>query len=233
MGGHVDPKQLMEVAKPGLQAGDAVRLAQDVTRRWRASDLCPLLRHASPDVRRVTAVIIGLVGDMTSVPCLARRLRDSDEQVNQMAEHGLWSIWFRSGDPQAACALRSGVTLIGAEKYKQALVQFQAALRIDPDYAEAYNQCAIAHFFLGHWDDSLTCCKRAVSRVPTHFGAISGMGHCHLQLGRLDKALQCYEWSLRINPRMPAIDAAVQRLRKQIRDSNDSSGMYFTDALQV
>lgn len=230
---HPDPHVFLDIVRPGLQEADAARLARDVAQHWTPAQISSLLVHDEPDLRRVAAVVLGLVGDRSVIGALAKALHDADEQVNQMAEHGLWSIWFRTGDCKAAKHFRQGVALIGSENYEQSLEHFGCALRIDPNYSEAYNQCAIAHFFLEQWEQSLAYCKRVIQHVPMHFGAISGMGHCHLHLGQLEEALACYKRSLEINPRMPAIADAVERLKQQIHDSNDSSGMFSWDAIKV
>src|SRR5687768_10833297 len=155
----IDGKTFLEVTRPVLESGDAHALAEAISKRWHVIELCQLLNHADVDVRRVAAVSIGFVGDMSTVPCLARSLRDSDEQVNHMAEHGLWSIWFRGGSPKAARPFREGIAMLGAESYQRAIECFREASRLDPDFAEAYNQCALAHFFLGQWSESIEDCQ--------------------------------------------------------------------------
>lgn len=221
---QVNPGEFLAVVRPALETGDAARLAEEVRQRWTPRQLCSLLGSRDLDVRRVTAVTLGLVGDSTCVGCLARALHDDDDQVNQMAEHGLWSIWFRAGSPAAAKPFSRGVQNLCAEDYRAATAEFDEATRIDPEFAEAYNQCAIAHFFLGEWRESLADCERAVRLMPSHFGAISGMGHCYAHLGDLPAALRCYRRAVAINPRMPAIERAIERL--QLKLSNDSSGMF-------
>lgn len=221
-----DGSTFLANVRPALEKGDARELARVVARGWSAEQLCGFLHSPDTDVRRVTAFALGLVGDMKVVPCLSLALRDADEQTNQMAEHGLWSIWFRSGNLKAAKPFREGVTMLGAEAYQKAIECFREATRIDPEFAEAYNQCAIAHFFLAQWDDSIEQCKLAIEVVPTHFGAICGMGHCYTQLGGLKRALECYKRALKINPRMPAIVKACERIEQRMREANDSSGMF-------
>jgi tetratricopeptide (TPR) repeat protein len=221
-----DGSTFLQAVRPALEKGDARELARVVARGWSAESLCGFLQHPNVDVRRVAAVALGLVGDMKVAPCLALALRDIDEQVTQMAEHGLWSIWFRSGNLKAAKPFREGVTMLGAEAYQKAIECFRDATRIDPDFAEAFNQCAIAHFFLAQWDESIEACRRVIAIVPAHFGAICGMGHCYTQLGDLQRALECYRKALKIHPRMPAIAKACERIEQRMREANDSSGMF-------
>ncbi len=229
MGISVDPKEFLEVTLPALRSGDAAALAQAVRVRWKARELCPLLRNADADVRRVAAVTMGLVGDMRAVSCLTGALHDPDPQVNQMAEHGLWSIWFRSGDVKAHQPFREGVAMLAAESYQAAVQCFEKATRIDPMFAEAFNQRAIAHFFLTEWELAVNCCRSTITLVPVHFGAIAGMGHCYTQLGELRRALACYQRALEINPRMSAIAQMIQRLQGHAKSDNDSSGMFSVD----
>jgi tetratricopeptide (TPR) repeat protein len=65
--------------------------------------------------------------------------------------------------------------------------------------------------------------------MPTHFGAIAGMGHCYTQLGQLDQALECYRRALEINPRMSTIARMIDRLEARQRMRNDLSGEFLVD----
>jgi len=218
MANQIDAEQFLQVARPALASGDAAKLARVTRVRWRPNQLCQLTRHPQVDVRRVAALTVGLIGDMRCTPCLTRALRDEDEQVNQMAEHGLWSIWFRAGRTDAVGPFREGVALLSIEAHQEAVERFHEANRIDPDFAEAYNQSAIAHCFLSEWEESLANSHKTIRLLPTHFGAIAGMGHCFAQLGDLDRALQCYRSALRINPRLKAIARAIRGLEIKIPD---------------
>ncbi len=72
-----------------------------------------LLGDPDVDVRRVAAFTIGLVGDQSATACLAQALHDVDLQVNQMAEYGLMSIWFRERQRRRSHALPRGRRLPG------------------------------------------------------------------------------------------------------------------------
>ena len=228
MSDPIDGESFLKIVRPALETADAGKLAQLVGTHWRPEQLRYMLRSDNVDVRRVAAVTLGLVGDTHCTPSLIRALRDMDEQVNQMAEHGLWSIWFRSGKPQATQPFHQGVALLTAENYQSAVDRFHEALRQDPDFAEAFNQCAIAHYFLGNWKESIADCDATIRRVPHHFGAICGMGHCYAQLDDLHRALRCYKHALRINPRMTTLERAINQLLSQQRDLN-ASGEFLVD----
>lgn len=220
----IDGGEFLRIVWPVLEAGKADQLAAVVRNHWRPRQICPLLQHRDVDVRRVAALALGLTGDSKVVAPLSRALRDPDEQVNQMAEHGLWSIWFRSCATDAVGPFREGLVMLSSESYRRAVERFYAAISIDPSFSEAYNQCAIAHFFLSEWQLSLENCCEVVRLTPTHFGALAGIGHCLIEMGDLPEALRYYRRSLQVNPRMSGIIFAVSRLEEGLHAKSDAAG---------
>lgn len=207
----IDEKVFIEVVRPALAVGDATALAKEVGMRWKPCQVGKLLTSQDKDVRRVAAVALGMIGTQREVPALARALHDPDDCVNKMAEHSLWSVWFRSGRPEATKFFQSGVGRIEAEDYHGAVDAFGHALRQDPGFAEAYNQCAIAHYFLGEWDEAIKDCQHAIDLMPFHFGAMAGIGHCYCEKGDCAMALEYYRKALAINPRMHEIREVVEQ----------------------
>ena len=94
-----------------------------------------------------------------------------------------------------------------------AIDHFTRAIEIDPKFAEAYNQRAIAKFMLEEYESSLNDCRRVICLTPDHFGAWAGMGHCHAHLHHIPEAIACYEKALGIHPHMHQIKQAIQELR--------------------
>ena len=214
----IDPNEFLSVTQPPLAEGDASRLADEVNRRWSVEQVCSLLSCTVPEARRVSALVIGLIGDLRFSGCLARGLHDKDDKVAEMAEHGLWSIWMRSGKCETCVFFEQALDAIAAERYDHAVELLDRVLEIDPDFAEAYNQKAIALFLEGRYRDSIAMCQQAIERCPSHFGAMAGLGHGFAHLQDWDKALRCYRKALAINPNMPAIASAVKRLEAKVAD---------------
>lgn len=175
-------------------------------------ELCDLLGHPDSEKRQLACFVVGLVGDQQVVGCLARCLHDENEHVARFAEHALWSVWFRLGTAKASGLFHEGVAQLSAERYEQAESLFSQAIEADPDFAEAYNQRAIVYHLTDRHRESIRDCKAAVARMPTHFGAVCGMGHGHALLHEPEEALECYRKALAINPNMDAIRDAVHRL---------------------
>ena len=99
-----------------------------------------------------------------------------------------------------------------------AIHHFDKAIQLSPNFAEAYNQRALAKFLLEQYELSLADCQKAVEFNPDHFGAWAGMGHCYANLGDCGRSIDCYEKALSINPHMCGIQAAVQELHGCVRD---------------
>src|SRR5438874_838106 len=124
--------------------------------RWSADQVVSLLSCDNRDARKVAALALSLAGCQHCLEPLARALKDRDPMVNQMAEHAMWSIWFRGGaTPEANHQLARGAMAMERKDIAHAITHFDHAIQIDPNFSEAYNQRAIAQFMLERYDDSL------------------------------------------------------------------------------
>ena len=219
----LDASTFLNVIRPALARGDAERLARLVQSRWRPSQIRRLVDHPHAHVRCAAAVVLGLVGSMPDAPCLTHALRDREPQMVKMAEDALWSIWFRAGNADAGEPFRQGMAAMASQAYEEAVDCFGRAVEADPSFAEAYHQRAIARFFLARWACALEDCTRTVRLVPSHFGALAGMGHCHVYQRQFLPALQCYRQALQIHPQLGGIADVVARLEAHVSqgDPND------------
>lgn len=212
----VDGAAFLEAVRPALERRDAEAIAEQVRGRWSTADLCELLRSGALDERKVVCLTLGLVGETDCCGCLAHALHDEDGMVSEIAEHALWSIWFRSAPPESAEDFKRGVERIQANEFAQAIPPLTRAIAAAPTFAEAHNQRGIAYFLMEDWPMSLADCEQAAELMPVHFGAHAGAGHCHAQLGHLAEAAQSYRQALAINPRMPAVAGALERLEARV-----------------
>jgi len=213
----IDPNEFLKVTQEPLEEGDVAHLADEVRSRWSVDQVCSLLRSTQTNARRVSALVVGLIGQQNNTHCLARVLHDRDPQVAEMAEHGMWSIWFRAIRPEYTLLFESGLTALSQEHYDQALDYFQRVIAADSCFVEAYNQAGIACYLKGEYQQSIEYCEHALRRCPEHFGAMAGMGHCYAELDQWQHALSCYQQALAINPTMAAIRSAVERLQEKVR----------------
>jgi tetratricopeptide (TPR) repeat protein len=213
----IDPVEFVTLLQPLLRTQDAQGIISLVRSRWSTEQLTTLFRSDNPDVRKVAALVFGLVGKKCFLPDLAALLKDQDAMVNQMAEHSMWSVWFTSGNPQANHELCRGSKALNRRDYEHALHHFNRAAELDSGFAEAYNQRAIVHYLREDYESCIGDCLKALERMPCHFGAWAGLGHCHAHEGRLAEALRCYEEALKINPHLEGVRQGVAEMRAKAR----------------
>lgn len=215
----IDAHDFIERLQPALKKQDWDSLIHTLRQNWSSDQILSLLDCDQCDARKIAALAMGLVGESACLPALSRKLHDSDPMVVQMAEHAMWQIWFRGGTKDANCALARGAEALNLQQMDKALQQLNRAIAASPDFAEAYNQRAIAHYLGERYEESIADCQRAIQLMPLHFGAYAGMGHSHLALSDLPKALDAYEKALQINPNLDCIRELVHELREQMDES--------------
>jgi tetratricopeptide (TPR) repeat protein len=115
--------------------------------------------------------------------------------------------------PEANHQLARGAQALERKDYQHALKHFNRALEIDPEFAEAYNQrrwrrtCSSATRIRSRTADGRS------QRMPSHFGALAGMGHCYAHLGQFREAIDSYRQALAIHPHMDACAKRSRNLR--------------------
>lgn len=212
----IDPEPFVRQVQPLLEANDPKALITFLKSHWTCQQITDLLSSSHCDARKVAALALSLVGTRCCVEGLSKQLRDPDPVVNQMAEHALWSIWFRLGTPEANQHVHRGTLALGTKDYHQAIEHFDQAVQIDPTFAEAFNQRALAYCLLEEFESSIRDCRKTVELMPCHFNAWAGMGHAYTQQGRLPDARRCYQKALSINPHLSEIRQAMQELEAAV-----------------
>ncbi len=176
--------------------------------------LAALVKRDDVAARRQGAEGLGETGDMGDVPALTQALRDPDPDVRTLAEHSLWRVWSRSGDPDSDKALVKGVEEMQRGALAEAIGTFTEIIGRKPDFAEAWNKRATAYYLMGDFEKSLADCDEVMKRNPVHFGALSGYGMIYLQLGKPDDALRYFQRALDVNPNLAGIEQAVQTIQR-------------------
>jgi tetratricopeptide (TPR) repeat protein len=220
----INPTDFVTALRPFLQGQDLAGMVALLRERWNGPQIAELFACPCSDTRKVAALSYGLIGDRCCLEQLVPLLKDDDEVVGQMAEHAMWSVWFRLGSKAANHEVCRGTRALNRRDFDQAIACFSRAIDLDPSFAEAYNQRAIANFLLENYDACIDDCRETVRLMPFHFGALAGLGHCHAHEGHLVPALKCYEKALAINPRMEDVRQTVAALRGELCPPRDPCG---------
>jgi tetratricopeptide (TPR) repeat protein len=175
------------------------------------------------EVRRQAAAWLGDLGRMDDAPALVRALRDADEVVRALAEHSLWQVWSRSGDPEVDALFQVGVEQMNQRAGLAAVETFTAIIQRKPDFAEGWNKRATVYFLLGEYERSLRDCDEVMRRNPYHFGALAGYGQIYLQLDQPERALEYFQRALQVNPNLRGVEMAVEQLRRLLIEQRKST----------
>jgi len=209
---------LAEYFKAFLRDRDFDAFRDRVAARYNEGTLCRIL-SLSADVaaRRAAVISLGILGSFDqSNTALGRALSDRDMAVRSMAEDALWAIWFRADTPEHNHILDTVRLAIGREQLVQAEMLVTRLIAAAPNFAEAYNQRAIIYFHQGRFAESVQDCQRALSRNPYHFGAVSGMAQCQLQLKRPHDALKSLRRALKLQPYHTSLRETIGILESEI-----------------
>jgi len=169
--------------------------------------------------RRGAVLALGYLGSFVSGRAMARALNDSDRVVRILAENGIFDLWCRDGSDSQQQQMRVIVRLNDAHQFDEAHALATQLIDEAPQFAEAWNQRAIASYRLGHYEDAANDCQQTLELNPFHFAAALGMAHCYLELGEGLAALDCFRRALDLNPNLDSIRGQIEYLERALEET--------------
>ncbi len=143
-------------------------------------------------------------------------LHDGDPGVRERATAELWDRWFNDKGPKARRMLEYGSTLLGVERYAEALAIFEQLVAAHPDFAEAHNKKATALYVMRRFEESRAACQETLRLNDVHFGAWHGLGLCEMELGHFLAAQRAFARALEIQPHAHRNRELFDRCREQV-----------------
>ena len=198
--------------------GQREKLKRLLLENYTQENLIDYLTDEVAPTREAAAYSLGIIGDKEAITPLVKALQHSDPDMRSNAEQALWAIWFRSGDKSVDDMLQKGTEYIKKEQHAEAVDLLTEVTQIAPEFAEGYNQRAIAYFMLEEWEQSIDDCKKVVTLNPVHFGALAGMGQCYLRLGNLRQALKAFQRALEIHPGLYGVAHTVLQIQDALEE---------------
>ena len=117
----------------------------------------------------------------------------------QKAASGSFKIVAPPND--AIAAYNQGNALSRVEKYHEAIPAYDRAIRLYPQYAEAYNNRCVAYDKLGKQDQAIADCNRAIQIEPGYADAYGNRGAIYSRKGQYDQAIADSSKAIEINPK--------------------------------
>jgi len=95
-----------------------------------------------------------------------------------------------------------GEEYVSTAKFKEALTEFKAAIKIDPNFSDAYTATGFVYIMLQNFREAATHLEKALTINPADIKACENLGVIHFYSGNYDKAIHYYEKAIKIDPRL-------------------------------
>ncbi len=105
-----------------------------------------------------------------------------------------------SSGQQAIAHFNRGNAYYSEEQYNQALADYNAALRIKPDYIKVYLNRGNAYARIGQYSRAIADYDHSLRLKPNDFGAYGSRATAHCHLGKAKQAFSDYMESARLEP---------------------------------
>jgi tetratricopeptide (TPR) repeat protein len=191
---------LVDYYETYLRDHDIDAFRQHVSARYMEGTLVRLIEAPNIQARRAALLALGLFGSFEVNAPVAKALRDPDPTVRSIADNALWAIWFRADTPENNGTLERVGALISQQRFEEAIDLATRLIERAPRFAEAYNQRAIARYYLGRFEGSAEDCRLVLDRNPYHIGALSGLAKCQLRLDQRAPAIETLRRAAKLQP---------------------------------
>ena len=134
------------------------------------------------------------------ISALLKDLRNSDETIRDRATHELWQIWFEQKGVIGLEMLRRTQVFLDMCDFDQAEDLLTMLVTQQPDFAEAWNRRAVLHYIQRNYQAAIADCETVIQLNPIHFGALHGLGICHMAIENYSAAIQAFRRALEVQP---------------------------------
>jgi tetratricopeptide (TPR) repeat protein len=116
--------------------------------------------------------------------------------------------------PTAEACTFLGWTYSFQDRLEQAIAECKNAILIDPSLGNPYNDIGSYLIALGRFEEAIPWLERAIGsrRYSSYHYAWYNLGRAHAALDRMEKAGECFEKSLEIEPGYRPARAALRAL---------------------
>jgi len=138
-----------------------------------------------------------------------------DEPLATAIEGRIRALWVEQASPAAVLLLRRGARNLAARTHDEALEDFDAAIILSPQSAEAWHQRAQAYAALGDSAAAARDLQEALRLEPRHFGALVTLSMLQEEGGDARAALRSMEAALALHPHLRGGQERLRELRRK------------------
>ena len=207
--------RLAEAYRRYLQSADAPSFAAEVDTSYSRSTLVSLLQRGDVELRRASALSLGVLGDRAAIESLGRSLSDADRGVRLAADDSFRAMLVRDPAPLHHQQLLKVMHLNDGGEYAGALAPTMILCDQAPNYAEAHHQLAICWHGLENYDQASLAYSACLWNCRYHYPAWHGFAKCRMMTGDSDGALKALTRCLDICPDFEAVRLQIRAIQRQ------------------
>jgi len=131
------------------------------------------------------------------------------------------NIGLRIDDKDEVLLLNKGIYELKVNNLNSALSLFQIAVKINPQYYEAYSNIGSVYKLLNNIDSSIQNYSKALNINPKFIDALYNRANLFLKIGQYKKAIKDFEAAININYKYPDLFASYLGCKMQVCDWSD------------
>jgi len=152
---------------------------------------------------------------------LFNELKINKAKVASIVEQEIWSLWStHPTDEKLTARLEEGSMFVRNQQPNRARDIFTEVIKLDENWAEAWNKRATVLYMLGEYQKSQEDIDKVLELEPRHFGALAGQGMVNIKLKNYEKAIRSYEEAQEIYPSMKTPDAMIKQIKEIIKQQS-------------
>ena len=152
---------------------------------------------------------------------LFNELKVNKAKVAAIVEQEIWSLWStHPTDEKLTARLEEGSMFVRNQQPNRARDIFTEVIKLDENWAEAWNKRATVLYILGEYQKSQEDIDKVLELEPRHFGALAGQGMVNIKLKNYEKAIRSYEEAREIYPSMKTPDAMIKQMKEIIKQQS-------------
>jgi tetratricopeptide (TPR) repeat protein len=130
-------------------------------------------------------------------------------------EAQITQLWLNAGTPAVMLLMQRGLREMKADTPQDALDDLGAAITLEPDYAEAYHQRAIARFAAGDTAGAIADLHETLARQPRDFAAFRTLAEIAASREDWKSAYAAWQQLMQVDPKTPGGEEKLKDLRRR------------------
>ena len=141
-----------------------------------------------------------------------------DFENSKKIEDKIWDLWVTHPSKNGLTKLLAdGSSAMMDNKLEAAYNKFTEVIKLDPNWAEAWNKRATVLYLMGKYELSQADIDKVLAIEERHFGALSGQGLVQTALKNYQKAIDSYIEAHKVHPFMRSPMIMIEKLQIELQ----------------